>query len=96
MVAAVAAGALLLLTRSRDDGAGEGTARAAVVVAFVATGALVAWGTYLGVLTLFPNEVTGRTDVDWPTVLASALRLLAVLTGAIALLSRLHPPRRSA
>lgn len=61
----------------------------AVVLAFVGTGALAGWGTYLGVIRLVPNDLVGEGPVDWPTVAASALRLLAGLAGVGALAARI-------
>lgn len=83
VVALVAAGALLALGRVR---AGQ----VAVVAAFVGTGALTAWGTYLTVILLVPNELVGQTVIDWPTVTASLLRAAAGFVGVGALLARLR------
>lgn len=92
-VAFTMAGALLALTRTGAGRAGAGRAgagRVAVVAAFVGTGALTAWGTYLAVILLVPNELVGQTVVDWPTVSASLLRAAAGFVGIGALLARLR------
>lgn len=93
-VAVTTAGALLVLSRvgAGSVGAGQpGAGRVAVVVAFVGTGALTAWGTYLAVILLVPNELVGQTVTDWPTVSASLLRAAAGFVGVGALLARLRP-----
>lgn len=81
-VAVITAGALLVLAR-------PGTGRVAVVMAFVGTGALTAWGTYLAVIQLVPNELVAQTVIDWPTVTASLLRAAAGFVGVGALIARL-------
>lgn len=89
-LAVVAAVALLVLARSRVS---TGAFRAAVVVAFVGTGALAAWGTYHGVITLVPNELVGQAQIDWRGLGASVLRMIAGFAGAGAMILRLQ--RRS-
>lgn len=95
-----------LLNRVLDLGISAGTAtalvalrrplppartRVAVVLVFVGTGALAAWGTYVAVVTGVPNELVGQTEIDWATVGASVTRLVAGLVGAGALTLRLRP-----
>ncbi|MGC5628634.1 hypothetical protein ACPYO6_10370 [Georgenia sp. Z1344] len=82
-IGSVAAGALWAL---RTDGA----RRVAVVLAFAGTGALAAWGTYLGVVTIVPNDLVVYDDLPWGTVVASALRALAGIVGGLALVARLR------
>ncbi|MGO1583123.1 MAG: hypothetical protein ACTHXO_07860 [Actinomycetaceae bacterium] len=79
----VTAGALAQLGRSSPG-------RAAVVVAFVGTGAFAAWGTYLGVVTLVPNDLVVYDATEWSTVAASALRALAGFAGIGAVAVRLR------
>lgn len=86
MVAGTAAAALLALLRPDLRGR---AARVVVMVAFVGTGALAAWGTYLGVITVVPNELVGQTEIDWQTAGASAGRALAGFVGAGALAARM-------
>lgn len=86
VVAVVGAGALVALARPGVRGR---AALTAVVVAFVVTGALTAWGTYLAVIMGVPNDLVGQTGVDVATVFASALRMLAGFAGAAALRARL-------
>ncbi|NLG23033.1 MAG: hypothetical protein GX555_16555 [Actinomycetales bacterium] len=83
VISGVLAAALLALTR-------EGRRVAAIVVAFAGTGALVAWGTYLTVVLLLPNDLVGQTSVDWATVGTSLLRAAAGFVGAGALALRLR------
>lgn len=85
-VAVVTAAALLALGRSSLRGR---RATAALVVAFMGTGAVVAWGTYLGVITAIPNELVGQTETDWATVGGAALRMAAGFVGVGALAVRL-------
>lgn len=85
-----AAGVAALLALARPQVRGR-AALAAAVLAFVATGAAAGWGTYLGVITAVPNALVGQTAIDWTTVGTSALRTLAGLGGAAALLARLVP-----
>ncbi|HLS15456.1 MAG TPA: hypothetical protein VK095_13175 [Beutenbergiaceae bacterium] len=87
-LALVAAGGLLILARPRVS---AGAFRAAVVVAFVGTGALAAWGTYHGVITLVPNELVGSAEIDWRGLGASSLRMIAGFAGAGAMILRLQP-----
>lgn len=82
VIAAVVAGALLALCRPAPG-------RVAVVAAFIGTGALAAWGTYLAVVLLVPNELVGQTSVDWATVGASLGRAAAGFAGVGALMARL-------
>lgn len=88
-IAAVTAGALVMIAR---PGLRIRRVRIAVVLAFVGTGALAAWGTYLGVVTLVPNELVGQTETDWATVGASGFRMVAGFAGAGALRARLRRP----
>lgn len=83
VLAAVTAAALVALTRS-DAG------RVATVLAFVGSGALTAWGTYLAVIQLVPNDLVGQTVIDWQTVGASLARAFAGFTAAGALIARLR------
>lgn len=83
VMAGVVAASLLALTR---PGAGRGT----VAVAFAGTGALTAWGTYLAVILLVPNELVGQSGVDWVTVGASLGRATAGFVGVGALALRLR------
>ena len=87
VVGAVGVVALVALARAEVRGR---AAVVAVVLAFVATGASAGWGTYLGVITAVPNALVGQTAIDWVTVGTSALRTLAGLAGASALLVRLR------
>lgn len=89
-LAVVAAAALLVLARPRVS---AGAFRVAVVVAFAGTGALAAWGTYHGVITLVPNELVGQVQIDWRGLGASVLRMIAGVAGAGAMILRLQ--RRS-
>ncbi|WP_162802052.1 hypothetical protein [Ornithinimicrobium murale] len=93
-VACTAAAALLAL--QHPDLRGR-AARAVVVVAFIGTGALAAWGTYLFVITVIPNELVGQTAIDWQVAGVSAGRALAGMAGAGALAARLsrRPARLS-
>lgn len=86
VVAGVTATALLALTRPTLRGR---LATATVIVAFMGTGAVVAWGTYLGVITAVPNELVGQTETDWATIGGSALRAVAGFVGIAALAARL-------
>lgn len=66
------------------------TARAArrlVVLAFIGTGALAAWGSYLFVISVLPNELVAQTVIDWQTAGAAAGRAVAgfLAVGALAL-----------
>ena len=83
VIAGILAVVLLALGR---PGAGRGTA----VVAFAGTGALTAWGTYLTVILLIPNDLVGQSSVDWATVGTSLLRAAAGFAGAGALIARLR------
>ncbi|MGC5616813.1 hypothetical protein [Georgenia sp. Z1491] len=83
VVGAVAAVALWALR-------GDQVSRVVVVLAFAGTGALAAWGTYLGVVTVVPNNLVVYDDLPWGTVVASALRALAGIVGGLALLARLR------
>lgn len=83
VLAGVTAAALVALTRP-DAG------RVATVLAFVGSGALAAWGTYLAVIQLVPNELVGQTVIDWQTVGASLARAVAGFTAAAALIARLR------
>lgn len=85
-VACTAAAALLAL--AHPDLRGR-VARAVVVVAFVGTGALVAWGTYLFVITVVPNELVGQSVIDWRTAGAAAGRAAAGFLAVGALAARL-------
>lgn len=89
VVVAVTAGSLVALAR---PGAGGRTSVIAVVLVFVGTGALAAWGTYIGVLHLMPNDLVGQSEIDWVTVGTSALRVAAGLAGAAALAARMSRP----
>lgn len=82
-VSLVLAAALLALARA-------GSGWRSFVVAFVGTGALAAWGTYVTVVTVVPNELVGQTTVDWATVGAVALRAFVGFLGAGGLALRLR------
>ena len=66
-----------------------------IALAFVASGAMTAWGTYLTVLTAVPNDLVGQTEIDWPTVGANVLRAAAGFAGVGALVARLRRAGRS-
>ncbi|MCK0112851.1 hypothetical protein MWU75_11945 [Ornithinimicrobium sp. F0845] len=83
VISGVAALALMGLTR-------PGAGRVTVVAAFVGTGALAAWGTFLAVTLLVPNDLVGQASVDWATVGASLLRAVAGFAGVGALALRLR------
>lgn len=83
VVAGVVAASLMALTR---PAAGRGT----VVLVFAGTGALAAWGSYLAVVLLVPNELVGQSTVDWATVGASLARATAGFAGVGALALRLR------
>lgn len=87
LIAGVAAAALVTLARRRSS---AGVFRAAVVLGFVGTGALAAWGTYHGVVSLVPNELVGAAGIDWPTAGAAVLRMIAGFAGAGAMVVRLR------
>lgn len=89
-VAVITATALLMLARPELHGR---RATVTFVIAFMGTGAVVAWGTYLGVITAVPNELVGQSAIDWATVGASALRMLAGFFAVAALAVRLSRPR---
>lgn len=67
------------------------TTRTLVVLAFIGTGALAAWGTYLFVISVLPNELVAQTVIDWRTAGVGAARAATgfVAVGALAL--RLRP-----
>jgi hypothetical protein len=90
VVAGVTVGALVALRRPAVR---ERAGVVAVVLAFVGTGAVCAWGTYLAVITAVPNDLVGQTQVDWATVAVNALRTVAGLVGAGALLARTRSAR---
>lgn len=85
----VALTAAISLTALASPAVRSRGALVAVVIAFVGTGAMAAWGTYLGVIVLVPNDLVGQDAVDWPTVAASALRLVAGALGVGALAARI-------
>lgn len=87
LIGGVVAVALVTLSRRRMS---AGTFRLAVVLGFVGTGALAAWGTYHGVLSLLPNELIDQSAIDWHTAGAALLRTIAGFAGAVAMLARLR------
>lgn len=84
VVALLAAGSLAVLSRSPAARPG----RTCVVVAFVTTGAMAAWGTYQMVLRTIPNELIGTAAPGTGEVTESAVRLVAGIVGGVALALR--------
>lgn len=93
-VGVLAAGALSQLARVEGRSSRTG-GRVAVVLAFVTTGAMAAWGTYQLVLRTLPNELLTSGSAGAGEVAESAVRLVAGLAGGVALAVRTQQRRRS-
>lgn len=87
LVVAVATAAALLALRTRLAGR---AGRFVVAGAFIGTGALVSWATYITALQLIPNDLVGLGGTHWPTVGASLARAAAGFAGMGALALRLR------